>query len=911
MAIPSFDQRISQSKILGIPNTTALFLLGSVTFACVGVVAPLMILKIAFIVVGGALLYLARDDFKRRADWLVQNALYHGSDMKKRPTFSSHSDKLYSREHCWYTRVGEYGIAHKDNVVSIAFTWSGSFNRYNDEDDFSRELNKRISLLKRYNQLKKRLCIEHHFVRTKDAKKIDDYLAYQKSINPDAPPIVRQVIEDHAELCRQKARSNKLLTVISVRADSYSTFSSIFGATKGTASQWKKLERECVSVFNTVKSEYADANLLTCEDFIDSIFKIRVPDSAMTSANIDWRYALSDQLAHSKPAVEEDCLLLEGWYYKICVLQNYPDLPLNWFLGLCEAPINVHISQILLPQDSDAALDKSAATDRHEKAAAADNRGVDQLVTKMQNAAGFRRYVSGRNLPVAENAYIVTFIAKEKEQVNYFTERLSQNIIPNGGMIRSDIDLQLALFQFRLPGQGIATPFKRIDHGETISAMMPFTTFNAGSDVPEVLRVSTSGQPVTFEPSTLMVSHELASGETGGGKDTQYGMKILESYKTVRYDIVELGNSYQGMIEAIGGRYCRAKEQIINPLAQYEECASARELDRSGIPNLYADFLLTQGNILLPVFHGFSVCEYTRSEEVVIGRVLSHLFDNPIEGQEAPLLPDLLDAFDHIQTTSDAQKEAALTLKQNLYEFLETPTGACFKSPDQYVISPVANAIDFLGLQGNMFKYFLSFVCTRLAQNAMSGGARNQIILNEYKVLYESAPDVVRQITITIDRMGRKDWVGLTRISQGVKEIEAVDADAIDQIHSKTLLCRKTKHHEIGRLLQVPPAAIAEWQLFHSPEERKPFREAFIYERGQWHKLFLQFPKLLLDIMNTDGDTKEIRNKVYRETKDPFERIRLYNQYLDEQRTLKEKKGKPNEKPTSTNRSSTSTQPLL
>lgn len=911
MPIPSFDQRISQSKILGIPNTTALFLLGSVTFICVGIVVPATVLKAAFVFLGVAMLYLARDDFKRRSDWLVQIALYHGNEMKKRPTFSSHSDKLYSREHCWYTRVGEYGIAHKDNVVSVAFTWSGSFNRYKDEDDFSREINKRVSLLKRYNQFKKRLCIEHHFIRVKDSKKADDYLAYQKSINPNAPPIVQQVIADHAELCRQKARSNKLLTVISVKADSYSTFASIFGATKGTASQWKKLEQECLSVFSAVKSEYADADLLTCEEFIDSIFNIRVPDSVANSANVDWRYALSDQIITSKPSVQEDCLLLDGWYYKICLLQNYPDMPLNWFLGICEAPINVHISQIVLPQDSDAALDKSAAADRHEKAAAADNRGVDQLVTKMQNAAGFRRYVSNRNLPVAENAYIVTFISKEKEQVNHFAERLSQSIIPNGGMIRSDIDLQLSMFQFRLPGQGIATPFKRLDHGELIAAMMPFTTFNSGSQIPEVLRVSTSGQLVTFAPSSLNVSHELASGETGGGKDTQYGMKILESYRTVRYDIIELGNSYQGLIESVEGRYCRAKEQIINPLAQYRECASAQELERRGEPNLYANFLEAQANILLPIFHGFNVVEYSRPEQVVIGRILVHLYENPIAGKDAPILPDLLAAFDHIKTSSEAQEAALKTLRGNLFEFLETPTGSCFKSADQYVISPIANAIDFLGLEGNMFKYFLNFVCTRLAQNAMSSGTRNQIILNEYKVLYDLAPDVIRQITVTIDRMGRKDWVGLTRISQGIEEIEAVDAGAINSIGNKTLLSRKDKHREIGRLLKVPPAAIAEWELFHSPEDRKPFREAFVLEHGQWHKLFLQFPKLLLDLMNTDGDTKEIRNKVYRETKDPFERIRLYNQYLDEQRTQKDKKGKPNEKPTSTNRSRTSTQPLL
>lgn len=889
MTIPSFDPRIAQARTLGVPNTTAMYLLGGFVFLCLGVVIPAILLKSTFIALSVACLYLAKDDFDHRQNWLVQQALDSGIVMKKRPTFSASDDRTYAREHCWYTKVGDHGIAHKHNEVSIAFTWLGYNNRYSDNDDLNRELNKKVSILKRLGQFKGRVCTEHHFIREKSTDRVDEYLEYQNQINPDCPAIVRKIVSDHADNCRQKARTNRLLVVLNIRGPSPSVWRNLFTRNQGSAKNWKNLVSEGLSIFSTIKTEYPGSLLLSNDEFIEQIQIIRSPETTYDTDNIDDRFDLSEQLVSKKPIIEDNCLKLDDWYYKVCVIQNYPDMPINWFLMFCEASIYTHISQIILPKDTDKVLDKSTVDDQNEAISSSETRGVNRLITKIRNASEFRKYVSNRNLPTADNAYIVTFASRDKSQVNVYRDKLANGIMSNGGLLRDDNDLQLAMFQFRLPGQGSYTPFKRLDHAETIATMMPFTTFSKGSDEPEVLRLSTSNEPVTYSPSTLEVAHELTSGETGGGKDTQYGMKIIESYKTVRYDIVELGNSYQGLIEAIGGRYCSAKEQIINPLAPYSEVESAKRLEASGEPNLYANFLLIQSNILLPIFHGFSAKEYSRAEEVIVGRVLKSIYSHPIAGQEAPLLPDLLKAFDHVEVTSDQQKIAIEKLKAELFEFLETPTGQCFRQGDQYSISSVANAIDFFGLEGSMFHFFLSFVCTRLAQNAMSSGSRNQIILNEYKVLYESAPEVVRHITITIDRMGRKDWVGLTRISQGVREIEAVDSETIDSIHGKTLLSRKTKHYEIGQLLKVPLPAIAEWESFHSPDEKKPFREAFVYERGQWHKLFLQFPPLLLDLMNTDGKTKGIRNKVYRETNDPFKRIELFNQYINAEKLKKEK----------------------
>lgn len=890
MSIDSFEARVAQAKFLGLPANVFYFSLLALMLTAVAIIFPFIVIKFVFLFVAVAVLFLAYQEWIARHDWLVLAAKQRGNDMFKVKTFSSSQAKTYANCHTWYTRVGQHGIAHKDAAVSIAFSWDGERNRFFDEPDFLNSHKAKVATLKIASL--PNVCIENHWDRRHCEKRIDEYLAYQRKVNPDAPKIVSQITSELAEMYRPLARVNRTFTIITVKKPNKSIWSTL-RKRDGNLTDWQDLEKSCLQLFQSMQSEYSGAQLLSAEEFIQEIQNIRSPYEP--TFDMDWRFDLSEQLITEKPTLEDNCLKLGKRYFKVCVFQNYPILSINWFLGLAEVNCDVHISQIIQPKDVERVLDQSKKAEADDIAVSSNKRGVDLLAAKISNNRRYRQHIAVNALPVADNAYIVTFSGLDKSHISGVADKLKKMALKQGGLVRSDNDVQLAMFQYRLPGEGINTPFKREDHGDVIAAMMPNTVFSKGSAIPEILRMGHAGNIITFSPSTLEVPHEMVVSNTGGGKDTQFGLKIIESYKTTRYDIVELGNSYQGVIEAVGGRYCRAKEQIINPLASYAEFEAIRTDSALNNNNLYRNALNTQADILVPVFKGFGENKFSRPEEVVIGNVLEWLYAHPTRA-EAPVLPDLLPCFKKITITSDAQRIAAQELSDQLYEFLQTQTGKGFIQQNQYTISPVANAIDFLGLDGEMFNFTLTFCCTRLANNAMTSGRRGQIVLNEYKVLLEMAPHVVRHITWTIDRMGRKDWVGLTRISQGIAEIQSVDTEAIDSISNVTLLSRKTQHDQIGALLQVPISATAEWRAFESPDElidkKRNYREALVLESGQWHKLLLRFPKLLLDLMNTRGEDKEIRYLAYARESDPFKRIALLNKLKNER---DEKKNEPTE----------------
>jgi len=151
-------------------------------------------------------------------------------------------------------------------------------------------------------------------------------------------------------------------------------------------------------------------------------------------------------------------------------------------------------------------------------------------------------------------------------------------------------------------------------------------------------------------------------------------------------------------------------------------------------------------------------------------------------------------------------------------------------------------------------------------------------------MLQEAAKEPIRWITFTLDRMGRKEWVGLTRITQGLDEIRSVDSEAISSIPNRTLLSRDDEHQSLGAVLDIPPSLVEEWKQFVKPEdpEGRKYRQALVRERGRWYSLHLEFPKLLLDLMDTSGDRKALREEAYRRARDPYERIEIYNQLVDE-----------------------------
>ncbi|MBV1929933.1 MAG: hypothetical protein KUG81_10540 [Gammaproteobacteria bacterium] len=874
--------------------------------------------KVLLALLLGYLLYRAYDIWRQYNDWLIRDSMAIGKKIAPLPTFGSKDKEIYADCFGWKT-AGSVGfdeggkggsadyLVHHDGAVSIGFEWQGMHNRYFDEGQFRDEHKRRVALLKQFSD-KNGLVIETHLVRQPDSRLVDAYEAEGRVMfkGKEPPKIIGDIRKGIADMGRLYGRSNRVMTVLSLGPDQTKGFLSwvLPQVAKRTQSQeWKA--QELLQLYKRIERDFTGAKLLNKTQYLDWIQRIDKPYSE--GGSIDWRFALNEQTVTDKPKWDESkgCLAREGQFYKVCLLQGYPDLDFNWVFQLTEAGVDLHISQIIKPKNTQKSLDSNLKQAALERGASNENKSLDMLSARLRDLASFRAHVADCDLDVFDNAYIVTFTSRDSHWFDAPFDAFRRSVEKRGGLLRVEQDLQQEMFRVRLPGLGRGSAFLREDHSETVAAMMPMTTYPIGQEKPEVLRIAATGNLVGFSPSKQRVRHEMVVAETDGGKDTQFGAKIAETYTRIRYDIVELGNSYQGIIEAIGGRYCRAREQVINPLMSYADYVgsirSASELGVEGVCNttIEAQVLASQVMILNPLFKGMKGKNFINAEEVVLGRALRWLYENPTNEVESPTLPMILAAFDEVGVEKAALEQARNELGEELYLFLEKPGGQPFKEQGQFTISPIANAIDFDKFDGELADFFLSFMCVRLANNAFARGACSQIVLNEYKMLLQKSPEAIRWISLAIDRMGRKDWVGLTRISQGYSEIQQVDAESNSSIVNRTVLSRVDQHESIAQALNMPGSSAQYWKHFRTPKQypNMDYREAFVCEEDTWHHLYLRFPEIALKVMNTDPNNKALREQAYRQSTDAYERIHILDELMKTQLEKEKTERKVYEKP--------------
>lgn len=836
---------------------------------------------------------------------LVSKAMKKGKTQKKIPTFAAKGRGIFSDVFGWKTagrvtgRNGEacdYMINH-DGSVFIVFEWEGVKDTYYSVDEWATEHARRLGLLS-LMAMENGFVVEHHLVRGPDSRLVDAYEAEGRRMFKGAEPprIVGEVRKGIANIARAMGRSNRVFTVLSMTERS-SGWLGILPSTHKRNRGQEDCAKKLLDCWQTLSSYYPAARLLpriNCKRLIE-----RISNPYAAELHVDWRFALNEQLMNERPEWDADvrCLVVNGTYIKVFLLQGYPKLLPQWTQKFVDPAIDIHVCQILRPKHTQKALDAAKESANTEAGTMNERKSNAILGKRLSDIHDYAEYVARHGLPILDNAYIVTFYSKDKEYIAKFSRQFSTMMQTDKALLRDEEDLQREMFRTRLPGLGRSSLFLREDHGDTIAAMMPFSTFDIGSSQPECLRVAMSGQLVGFSPSKLTVPHELVVAKTGAGKDVQFGIKILETYPLIRYDMIEMGNSYQGVIEAIGGRYCRAKEQVINPLMSYTDFKdSVKAVNGNKVSTthtLEAQALESQRTVLAPIFKGMKGADFSITEKVVMDQALRALYLNPEVGAEAPTLPVLLEVINRVELDQNRYEEARNVLGEALYDFMRQGVGTAFKEHDQFVISPVANAVDFDKFSGDLADYFLTFMCHRLANNAFARGLRSQIVLNEYKVLQEKSPDVIRWITTSIDRMGRKDWVGLTRITQGFEEIRKIDSEAQNSISNRTLLYRTDQHDDIGNALLMPPGLIAQWKMFESPNEiqGKDYREAIVCENDQWFRLVLRFPQIGLKLMNTDPNNKSIRETAYRQTRDAYERIGILDAMMAE-RDEKERKEK-------------------
>lgn len=917
--IETFERRIEAGYVLTIiPKPLILPLLGFALLAAMAT-SPGTVLEDR-VVMGVAAVWLGWYILKSWANYrtfLVRKSMAKGKELKVIPMMAPRKKALlggvrtsvYADTFGWKTvgaiqsrhndTVAEYFI-HHDGAVSIAFTWDGVHDFYMSAQELANEHTRRIGLLTALGEAG--FVIEQHLLRAKDVSLVDAYEAVGRVMfrEKPLPPIIGDLRRGIADVARKHGMNNRVLTVISLNpaegglvdgADFLSLLSVALPVIGRRIKRQSDGAAQLMEVWRSIGGYFPGAILCDGEAYQQWIQKVRSPLDPVHG--IEWRFALNGQLIHQKPSWNADlkCLELGGTFIKVMLLQNYPELESGWMRPILASNCHLHVCFLMRPKRAQKVLDKGNETAEFEGGTASGRHSNAFLGARIAEIKGFASYVAQHKLPVLDNAFIVTYYSKDAGQIERFSSVFKDMIRDKKGIVVDHEDVQRDMYRVRLPGLGRNTLFWREDHGDTVAAMMPLTTFPTGADRPEVLRIAMTGQLVGLCPSQQTVPHKMVVAMTEGGKDTQEGITIGETYTEIRYDIIELLNSYQGLIEAIGGRYCRADEQAINPLMSYEDFAGSVRFAQSEQHMKVAQVLDAQRTILAPIFKGIKGPDFNDIEKVVMDDVLKWLYQKPVAGKAAPTLPVLLEALNEVPLEKERYEQARNDLGERLYDFMRRGIGERFKGEDQFAISPVANAIDFQGFQGDMADYFMMFLCARLANNAFARGARSQIILNEYAVLLERSPDMVRWITLTIDRMGRKDWVGLTRITQNFEEIQSVDKGALNSIPNRTLLYRVNEHRDIGKAVQMPDGMIGQWENFRPPKELKAlrYREAIVCENDEWHHLLLQFPEIGLKLMNTDGNSKPFREIAYKATRDPYERIAMVDRLAQEARAKKER----------------------
>lgn len=840
--------------------------------------------------------------WKNYSLYQVRKAMENGKELKRLPTFGSRLRKILADSYDWKTAdsveldgVGYDYLIHHDGSVSMAVEWEGVQDIYYSGAESEAEHSRRLSLLNLL-AMDHGLFIEHHLLRMPDSRLVDAYEAEGRRMFGDnpMPPIVAECRQGIAAIARAQGRSNRVFTVLSMSHRASGWASAMPGGLLNLLPvkalrdrQHAQCAKELAKCWRSLQRYYPGGRVLGLGEYTKLIQRIDRPYS--TPFDVEWRFPLNEQLITEKDewCADDRCLQQGGLFKAVILLQGYPDLPSAsqpWTHRFVTAGIDLHVSQILRPKRINKALDQANQMANTEAETHNERKSGAMLNKRVSDIKSYAHFVAEHRLPVLDNAYIVTFYGRDKESVVAFSEQFQQLLRKDKAVLRMDEDMQREMNRVRLPGMGRTSLFLREDHGKAVAAMMPLTTLACGSTEPEVLRVAMTGQIVGFSPSKVTIPHDAIVAMTGSGKDVNKGVRIAETYPLIRYDIVEMGNSYQGVIEAVGGRYCSAREQVINPLMAYSDFTGAvRNVSDDKNKTRIAQVLESQRTILAPIFNGMKGGDFSITQKVVMDKALERIYQHPGEG-DAPTLPTLLDALQQVPLDQARYEEARNVLGENLYDFLSQGIGASFKERDQFVISPVANAIDFDKFSGELADFFLTFMCTRLANNAFARGRRSQIVLNEYKVLQEKSPDVIRWITTAIDRMGRKDYVGLTRISQGFAEIRSVDSEVKNSLANCTVLYRADQHAEIAQDLGMPQGLLERWQAFRSPRELKAagYREAIVRENDYWFHLGLKFPAICLKLMDTDPENKAFREMAYAQTRDPYERIALIDRMKQE-----------------------------
>lgn len=780
---------------------------------------------------------------------------------------------LYTWSHP-LTGEGVHGvIAHQDGATSCAILWKGIDAEMFSDTERQQHWSELYTLL---GSIGTEYVAEFHWWREEDDTVAQDYLEKGRDIVRGGA-LAHAIRESMAEHLAPYGMTNNVALVLTRRRP----VKLAFGVKRALANQ----SQEALVLHKRARelcAKLPGARLASFEEYVGLI--VQSHDRAGFRAGAAWKYdpqyLLSEQLLREAPELVNNRYIQVGQHLsRVLLVYLYPDAAPAWFLGLSTMSTPMHVVHIVHPIDTRQSLKASErASDFAEGSMG--RRGRDSAAQTIKDMTEFRQYVTANGLSIFKNAYIIHLHGTMSE-LDEQSRVIADWIDTNGGQVRDADYIQLPYFRSAMPGQGYRVPRWRTDHTWQIANMLPAQVFSRGDANPESLRLGQSGQLVGLGLTTQVVPHAFTVAITGGGKGVEKVATIAETFPLgIDWYIAEIGGSYRWTVEGFGGTYSRIDptETVVNPLPPYSAAdANAKyPLDAivaGGTVNALS-FLLTDGKTELPVHHSAAAQS-----------ALQVLYAVPKDGKLAPSLPDFLSELENAARDLDStpQKLAAKDMAQNLSSFLETTEGRIFAKDDNLVLSEGITGVDLKEVDRaspKLLKFYLVFLALRFNHLAFARRNPARVLLDEMHKFIAIAPEVVGKLISELARMGRKDAAAIDLVTQGIAEIDAIEAEVLNSMPLRTLLYRSDGWDHIAKRIGMPEGPLNIWKTYPYPL-KLPWRPALRSVGPEYYNLHLTFPPLLLDLAATSPADLDLKDELSRLTHNPLERLQMFREHRE------------------------------
>jgi len=777
--------------------------------------------------------------------------------------------RQYADLYSWSHPYGESVICHQDNACSVTIAWNGVDAEMLTTSESATKWTELYTLI---GLLGVEYCAEFHFYRESDSSLADEYIEHNSKIirGHSLAIAVREAMAAHLA---PYGMTNRVVLVVTRLPSKHFAF----GARRQLVQQGEAVE-ELLKAAKTLATKLPGGRVQSVDEYALDIVQSyhRAAYLRGAAVKLDPRFLISEQLLSEAPRLDGRLVSIGEQLTKILLVSMYPDAEPGWFVGMATLAIPFHVSQVVMPVDTKQSLRASErASDLAEGTLG--KRGRSQHLKAMSDLVGFQSFVAENGLSIFKNAYII-HLHGTREELDLNERSVTDWIESAGGQVRAADYMQLPYFRAGQPGQGYRCPVFRTDHTWQVANMAPVQVYRAGDSNPESLRLGASGALIGFSTSTQIVPHSFTVAITGGGKGVEKVAQIAETYPFgIDWYIAEVGGSYRWIVESFGGVYSKIdpSEHVVNPLPPYmaADMNAAFPLDAKlagGTVNALS-FLLTDGKTDLPIHHAAAA-----------QRALQMLYAVRPSGKEAPTLADLLVELEHSgrEVESEPQRRAAHDMAQNLNSFLETAEGRIFARADNLVLSEGITGVDLKEVDRaspKLLKFYLVFLALRFNHLAFARRNPARVLLDEMHKFVAIAPDVVGKLISELARMGRKDAAAIDLVTQGVAEIDIIEAEVLNSMPQRTLLYRSDGWDAIANRIAMPKGALDIWKHYPYPLNFD-WRPAIKCVGQDYYNLHLTFPNILLDLAATSPEDLDLKDKIGLSVSDPMQRLKLFRQ---------------------------------